>query len=80
MDALHQAISSSLRSGDVFSRYNARQYVLLLVVDSDHSRGRAQQAIERILKQYRTLYPRNDLALEYTLQPLTDPKKNTSNR
>ena len=80
MDALHQAISSSLRSGDVFSRYNARQYVLLLVVDSDHSRGRAQQAIERILKQYRTLYPRNDLALEYTLQPLTDPKNNTSNR
>lgn len=70
MNSLYQAISTSLRSGDVFSRYSSEQYILLLLVDSDNSRERAKQAIKRIMKCYRTLYPRNDLALEYSLKVL----------
>lgn len=71
VDSLYQAIATSLRSGDVFSRYSSEQYILLLLVDADNSKERAKQAIRRIMKRYRTLYPRTDLALEYSLKPLS---------
>lgn len=73
MDCLFQAITTSLRRGDVFSRYSSEQYILLLLVDADNSRERAKQAIRRIMKRYRALYPRTDLALEYSLKPLPLP-------
>ena len=72
MDSLCQAITTTLRKGDVFCRYSSEQYLLLLPVDEDNSQERAKQAVRRIMKQYRDLYPRNDLLLEYSLKQLDD--------
>ena len=72
MDSLCQAITTTLRKGDVFCRYSSEQYLLLLPVDEDNSQERAKQAVRRIMKRYRDLYPRNDLLLEYSLKKLDD--------
>lgn len=72
MDSLCQAITATLRKGDVFCRYSSEQYLLLLPVDEDNSQERAKQAVRRIMKRYRELYPRNDLLLEYSLKQLDD--------
>lgn len=72
MDSLCQAITTALRKGDVFCRYSSEQYLLLLPVDEDNSQERAKQAVRRIMKRYRELYPRNDLLLEYSLKQLDD--------
>lgn len=72
MNSLCQAITTTLRKGDVFCRYSSEQYLLLLPVDEDNSHERAKQAIRRIMKRYRDLYPRNDLLLEYSLKKLDD--------
>ncbi len=70
MDSLYQAVSTTLRKGDTFSRYSSKQYVLLLPVAEDNSRERALQAVKRIMQSYRNLYPRNDIILEYSLRQL----------
>lgn len=67
MEKLKMCIQTSLRRGDLFSRYSVAQYILMLPVSTLEN---AEGVIERILKNYRRENPRSSAYLIYRLQPL----------
>ena len=68
MTKLAESIQSSLRSGDVFSRYSVSQYVILLP-QADYDNG--VMVLERIIKKYRQENEHSVAVISYTLQEIT---------
>ena len=62
MSRLMECISTSLRSRDVFARYSASQYVLLL---TNTTREQAEMVLNRILKRFKRDNPKINCALLY---------------
>lgn len=75
MEYLLQAISSSLRMGDVFCRYNAVSYLILLP-SADSESG--MRAVERILCRFRALHPRVSYSVGHTLLSVLPKKKSSA--
>ncbi len=69
MAKLLDVICSSLRRGDVVSRFSASQYVLMLPTLTFEN---GQMVLERITKRFRQQYPHSPLTVRANLQPL-DP-------
>ena len=68
MEKLKGVISSSLRSGDVFTRYSVSQY-LTMIPTTNYENG--NMVMQRILKAFRKENPKSPVILKYTLQPLS---------
>ncbi len=62
MEKLKECIRNSLRSRDVFSRYGASQYVLLL---TNTSKEQAEMVLNRILKRFKRDNPKMNCSLLY---------------
>ena len=62
MSRLMECISTSLRSRDVFARYSASQYVLLL---TNTTREQAEMVLNRILKRFKRDNPKINCSLLY---------------
>lgn len=69
MEMLLDTIRSNLRRGDVFSRFSATQYVLMLP-SLTYENG--QMVLKRIIKSFKKEHPRIPLVICTNLQPL-DP-------
>ena len=69
MQALKDAIFTSLRRGDSFARYSSTQYVVML---PDITHENTLKVAERIYKRFRKVYTNKKILLHYKLQPL-DP-------
>lgn len=57
----------SLRKGDVISRFSQSQYILLLPGITYEN---AEIVLERIIKNYKRVYPKKKVKIFYTLQPM----------
>ncbi len=69
MTKLAAAIAASLRSGDVYARYSASQYILLLpMANFDNS----NMVLERIVKKYRQEHSHSPAVISYTVQPVLE--------
>ena len=67
MKKLSESIQKSLRSGDVYSRYSASQYVVLLPqANYDNSK----MVVERIVRCYKLDHSHSPAKLEYTIQEI----------
>ncbi|MEG1583790.1 MAG: BTAD domain-containing putative transcriptional regulator [Anaerovorax sp.] len=67
MEKLKEAISQTLRKGDVFARYSCSQYVVMLPnITCDNS----EMVEERIANAYRKQYASKFVKLHFKLQPL----------
>lgn len=62
MEKLKDCIRNSLRSRDVFSRYGASQYVMLL---TNTSKEQAEMVLNRILKRFKRDNPKMNCSLLY---------------
>ncbi len=71
MTKLSDCISSSLRSRDVYSRYGASQYVLLL---SNTTKEQAEMVLDRILKRFKRDNPKMNCTLLYKFDKAGKPK------
>ena len=67
MEKMSETIADTLRKGDIFTRFNSTQYLLLLQFTTAE-RGRL--AIDRILKKFQSIMPRSGYLLQYNLLPL----------
>lgn len=67
MEHLETAIRSSLRCSDVFTRYSISQYLILLPTITSEM---AEMVLKRIITNFRKVYNRKDLTVEFRLQPL----------
>lgn len=67
MDRLQEALRTSLRLGDVVSRFSASQYVLMLPTLTFEN---GQMVMARISKKFSTLYRSAGVRLTTTLMPL----------
>ena len=67
MDNLEQCISRNLRRSDIFSRYSASQFILLI---SQSNYENTVKVCERIRKNFFRQYPHSPAALHYSVQPL----------
>lgn len=65
MDALGNAISGSLRRGDVYARYSIAQYIVLLPTASYEN---GCNVMKRIASSFKKEYTRKDLVIDYSLQ------------
>ena len=72
MTKLSDCISSSLRSRDVFSRYGASQYVLLL---TNTTKEQAEMVLDRILKRFKRDNPKLGCTLLYKFDKAGRPGK-----
>lgn len=72
MQALHRAITASLRSGDVFSRCSGCQYVVML---PNINMENAEMVLSRIARCFKATYHSRKIILDYYIQPL-DPAVN----
>lgn len=70
MERLKDCISSSLRRGDVFTRYSISQYLLMLPSASYEN---SEMVVNRIIRAYRRQHPRAEVSIQYKLLPL-DPE------
>lgn len=70
MELLEQAIRTSLRSGDVASRYSQTQFVVLLPTCTYES---AIKVVERIKKKFRKTAGKGSLEIYYELSELSAP-------
>lgn len=68
MDKLHQVIEHALRSGDVFSRYSACQYLLMLPMTTFES---ATLVIDRITKLFYRKNPNLEVVIKHSLQAVS---------
>lgn len=68
MSLLHQSIQSSLRRGDVFTRYSVSQYLLMLPLTTFEN---GEMVLKRIQKSFKRSNPRLPVLIHYKLQPLT---------
>lgn len=67
MEALGDAICSSLRRGDVYSRYSVSQFILLLPT-ATYENG--ELVLKRITQTFRKNYTRKDMTVSYSLQAI----------
>lgn len=65
MDEMNETIRSSLRRGDVFTRYSISQYMILLPT-ATYENG--EIVLRRIAQTFRKQYTRRDLMVNYSLQ------------
>lgn len=69
MDGLYDVVQSSLRKGDVFARFSATQYVLMLPTLTYEN---CAMVMDRIVKRYKQLYRTKNVGIFAKVQPL-DP-------
>ena len=74
MAAMADAIGTSLRRGDVYSRYSVSQYVILLPTTTYEN---CEEIIKRIIQTFHAAYTRKDLRVTYSVQSIV-PKYLTS--
>ena len=67
MDHLEESIRSSLRCSDVFTRYSISQYLILLPTITSEM---GEMVLKRIISNFRKIYNRKDLMVDFRLQPL----------
>ena len=67
MEHLNHAIRDSLRCSDVYTRYSISQYIVLLPTVTME---KGEMVMKRILNNFRRLYSRKDLIVDYKLQPV----------
>lgn len=67
MDGLYEIIQSSLRKGDVFSRFSAAQYVLMLPSLTFEN---CEMVMARIVKKYKQSYRPKGVSILSKVQPL----------
>lgn len=67
MDHLNNATASSLRLGDVYTRYSVSQYMILLPTASYEN---GESVMQRIVRNYKKLYMRKELVVHYSLRAL----------
>ena len=72
MTKLSDCISSSLRSRDVYSRYSASQYVLLL---TNTTKEQAEMVLDRILKRFKRDNPKLGCTLLYKFDKAGKPAR-----
>ncbi len=65
MGHLSNAVSSSLRRGDVYTRYSVSQYIILLPSSSFEN---GEMVMQRIVRNYKKSYLRKNLAVSYSIQ------------
>lgn len=65
MMALGEAITSSLRRGDTYTRYSVSQYMILLPTASYEN---GEIVLKRICSNFKRKYSRKNLIINYTLQ------------
>lgn len=70
MERAKACIGSSLRRGDIYSRYSISQYLLMLP-SASYENG--ENVVNRIVRAYRRQYPKADVSIHYKLLPL-DPE------
>lgn len=68
MGHLGNAAASSLRHGDVYTRYSVSQYMLLLP-SASYENG--EMVMQRIIRNYKKAYLRKDIVVHYSLQALS---------
>lgn len=71
MDALHDAISRTLRTGDVFTRFSRDQYLIMLPSSSYEN---AAMALERVIAAYQRTLSGMTTQLKYSVLPVLPPK------
>lgn len=67
MDELGESIRSSLRRGDVYTRYSVSQYIMLLPTATYEN---AEMVLKRIVQNFKKAYSRKDLIITYSLQSI----------
>lgn len=67
MEHLEASIRGSLRCSDVFTRYSISQYLILLPTITSEM---AEMVLKRIITNFRKVYNRKDMTVEFRLQPL----------
>ena len=67
MNALQQAVKSSLRAVDVGTGYSSRQYILILM-DADFENG--TKVVERVVHKFYELYEKDNMLLSYDIQTM----------
>lgn len=67
MEHLKTAVSTSLRCSDAYTRYSVCQYLILLPTVTS---AQAEKVMNRILANFRKLYNRKDLVVNYSIQPV----------
>jgi PleD family two-component response regulator len=68
MEKLKEVISRSLRKGDVFSRFSAAQYILMLPTTSYEN---GERVLGRILDNFRKTYRNPTIKVKVTLEPIS---------
>ncbi len=67
MERVKEVILSGLRQGDVFTRFSATQYLLLLPYASSEN---GEKVLGRLMSRFRRAYPKTPVLLQYSLLPL----------
>lgn len=67
MNALQQAVKSSLRAVDVGTGYSSRQYILILM-DADFENG--TKVVEKVVRKFYELYEKDNMLLSYDIQTM----------
>ncbi len=68
MEHLNNATASSLRYGDVYTRYSVSQYMVLLP-SASYENG--ESVMQRIVRNYKKAYMRKELVVRYSLRAIT---------
>ena len=68
MTHLATAIASSLRQGDAYTRYSVSQYMIMLPTASYEN---GEMVLLRIIRNFRKLYIRKELVVNYSLQAIS---------
>lgn len=67
MTNLGNAIASSLRQGDAYTRYSVSQYMIMLPTASYEN---GEMVLQRIIRNFKKLYIRKKLVVKYSLQAI----------
>lgn len=70
MDQLLEILVVTLRKGDIVSRYNGAQYIVLLPTANFED---SEMVLNRVIDIFRKRYPRNKLQIAFNLQQLDCP-------
>lgn len=71
MDSLHDAISCTLRIGDVFTRFSRDQYLIMLPSSSYEN---AAMVLERVIAAYQRTLSGMTTRIKYSILPVLPPK------
>lgn len=77
MDSLYDAISHTLRTGDVFTRFSRDQYLIMLPSSSYEN---ATMALERVIVSYRRTLSGMTTQVKYSILPVLPPKSSRAER